>query len=71
MFKNENGKLYKIISISKSKDYVFLVEDELKAVCPYIIAWLCNEESHTWAQGHYYRTIEDAFKDWQDLYQDE
>lgn len=63
-FRNSNGKTYRIAGRSEKEEYTFLIDDEKETVCPYVIAWGCRGNEGSWANGHYYATVEAALEDW-------
>lgn len=52
------------LTIAKNGEYTLLMrfgEDEKPVKCqPYVVAWLYESESDTWAQGHYFDDIKSA-----------
>lgn len=66
IFHNSNGSDYLVLAVKPEQDYTLLFNLG-ERYCRFNCAWGVNPETQSWAQGHYFETIEDAVKYWESL----
>lgn len=66
IFHNANGNDYLVLAVKPEKDYTLLFNLG-ERYCRFNCAWGVNPETRSWAQGHYFETIENAVAYWEGL----
>ena len=66
IFHNSNGNNYLVLAVKPEQDYTLLFNLG-ERYCRFNCAWGVNSETRSWAQGHYFGTIEDAVAYWEGL----
>lgn len=66
IFHNSNGSDYLVLAVKPEQDYTLLFNLG-ERYCRFNCAWGVNPETRSWAQGHYFGTIEDAVAYWEGL----
>lgn len=66
IFHNANGNDYLVLAVKPEKDYTLLFNLG-ERYCRFNCAWGVNPETRSWAQGHYFGTIEEAVAYWEGL----
>lgn len=66
IFHNSNGSDYLVLAVKSEQDYTLLFNLG-ERYCRFNCAWGVNPETRSWAQGHYFETIEDAVAYWEGL----
>lgn len=66
IFHNANGNDCLVLAVKPEKDYTLLFNLG-ERYCRFNCAWGVNPETRSWAQGHYFGTIEDAMAYWEGL----
>ena len=66
IFRNSNGNDYLVLAVKPEQDYTLLFNLG-ERYCRFNCAWGVNPETRSWAQGHYFGTIEDAVAYWEGL----
>lgn len=66
IFHNNNGNDYLVLAVKPERDYTLLFNLG-ERYCRFNCAWGVNPETRSWAQGHYFSTIEDAVAYWESL----
>lgn len=70
-FTNSNGKEYLVLKRSKDNNCLLAcIKGEENEYTPFIAAWQCPKEKGSWGQGHYFETLDDAYKYYQQNYAD-
>lgn len=66
IFHNSNGSDYLVLAVKPEQDYTLLFNLS-ERYCRFNCAWGVNPETRSWAQGHYFDTIENAVAYWKGL----
>lgn len=66
IFHNNNGNDYLVLAVKPEQDYTLLFNLG-ERYCRFNCAWGVDPETRSWAQGHYFGTIEDAVAYWEGL----
>lgn len=66
IFHNANGNDYLVLAVKPEEDHTLLFNLG-ERYCRFNCAWGVNPETRSWAQGHYFGTIEDAMAYWEGL----